>query len=623
MKPINLIDKYYQNKKNKEERTMLKNMKVKMSLILGLSAAILVSVAIIVASLIIMTNQAQSYQDIINTDIRSSTLVRTCRLEVNIAARCLRDVALDPDSETVGDNTTKMDNALNNLTPYIQELKTLNVLGDSTSIDNYISAVTEWGTVVPVIREKALGGQQEEAISMLQNECTPALAEVDTAAAALQSEITDHQEEVLEQQETIVTVSIFVIVGVLVLTVLLLFFLNLRIIRNITKPVEEVRTALVGYSQGKLDIPVTFESKNELGEMCASLRISQDVLSDVIKDICYLLEEMANGNFNVRSRATDKYVGALSNVLTSVREINHNLSDTLMQIAQSSEQVSAGADQVSTGAQALAQGATEQASAVEQLSATINEISTNAQKNAKSSAQSLQDSLDAGDQVKKSAQHMEEMAHAMNKISKSSEEIGKIIATIEDIAFQTNILALNAAVEAARAGTAGKGFAVVADEVRNLASKSDQAAKATKELIENSVTSVREGNEIASRVSDALNQTMALAGKAMDGTREIVEAVEGEAESISQVTEGIDQISSVVQTNSATSEESAAASEQLSSQASLMKELLRKFKLRTDGAQSSSSFGAPAEDYSYGGASMPEDNSYGGNDNGISSFSKY
>ncbi len=602
---------------------MLKNMKVKMSLIMGFGIAILVSVIIVVASLVIMSTQAQSYQDIIDTDIHSSTLVRTCRLEVNIAARCLREVALDPEAKTVGETTSKLDSALNNLTPYIQELKDLNVLGDSKPIDDYIAAVTEWGAVVPEIREKALGGQQEEAIDMIQNECTPALANVDAAAGVLQSEITQHQNNVLKQQENIVTISIFAIVGVLVLTVLLLFVLILRIIKNITKPVEEVRTALVGYSQGKLDIPVHFESKNELGEMCASLRTSQEVLNDVIQDICYLLEEMASGNFDVRSRATDKYVGALSSVLTSIRGINHNLSDTLMQIAQSSEQVSAGADQVSTGAQALAQGATEQASAVEQLSATINEISTNAQKNAKSSAQSLQDSLDAGEQVKKSSQHMDEMAHAMNKISKSSEEIGKIIATIEDIAFQTNILALNAAVEAARAGTAGKGFAVVADEVRNLASKSDQAAKATKELIENSVTSVREGNEIASRVTEALNQTMQLAGKAMDGTREIVEAVEGEAESISQVTEGIDQISSVVQTNSATSEESAAASEQLSSQASLMKELLRKFKLRAADGTQSGSYGAPAEDYSYGGASMPEDNSYGGSSNGASSFSKY
>ena len=171
---------------------------------------------------------------------------------------------------------------------------------------------------------------------------------------------------------------------------------------------------------------------------------------------------------------------------------------------------------------------------------------------------------------------------AMGNISQSSQEIGRIISTIENIAFQTNILALNAAVEAARAGSAGKGFAVVADEVRNLATKSDQAAKATKELIDHSIESVQGGNEIVKKVSEALSKTVEASNLSMNSLQEITKAVEAEAESIAQVTEGIDQISAVVQTNSATSEESAAASEELSSQASLMKELMMKFTLRSD-----------------------------------------
>ena len=160
---------------------------------------------------------------------------------------------------------------------------------------------------------------------------------------------------------------------------------------------------------------------------------------------------------------------------------------------------------------------------------------------------------------------------------------GSVIATIENIAFQTNILALNAAVEAARAGSAGKGFAVVADEVRNLSAKSDEAAKATKELIDRSIVSVKEGNEIVQKVSVALQATNERAGLVMSSVQQIAKAAEEESEAIAQVTEGIDQISSVVQTNSATSEESAAASEELSSQAALMKELLARFKLRQDG----------------------------------------
>ena len=220
---------------------------------------------------------------------------------------------------------------------------------------------------------------------------------------------------------------------------------------------------------------------------------------------------------------------------------------------------------------------------MEELSATIAEIANNSRKNAENSEQAMAHANDASGSLNESSEYMQQMVSAMEKISDSSAEIGKIIATIENIAFQTNILALNAAVEAARAGSAGKGFAVVADEVRNLSAKSDEAAKATKELIDRSIVSVKEGNEIVQKVSVALQATNERAGLVMSSVQEITKAAEEESEAIAQVTEGIDQISSVVQTNSATSEESAAASEELSSQAALMKELLARFKLRQDG----------------------------------------
>ena len=470
---------------------MLKNMKVKMSLIMGFSVTVLVSIIIVVVSLVIMNIQSSSYQGIIDTEVRASDLVRTCRLQVNMTARYLRDVVLDPQGESGQQSATKTTDSLSPLSDYITELRSLNVLSDSTLIDDYISAVQVWGEAVPNIMNTALGGDQEEAIRMVQEECTPALTKVDDAASALQTAITAEQDSIVKRQENLVTISIVAIIAALILGTVLVMLLELRIIRSITGPVEEVRTALIGYSEGKLDLPVHFESKNELGDMCHALRTSQTVLSNVINDTNRLLEAMADGDFDVRTNAEESYVGALSGLLKSIRGINRSLSVALTQIQSSADQVSSGADQVSNSAQTLAQGATEQASAVEELSATITEIAQGAEEGVTLARDSSQLSNDASAQITVCSDLMQGTVGAMNDIKAAAEEVGTIIDSISQIAFQTNILALNAAVEAARAGVAGKGFAVVADEVRVLASKSDEASNATKERIEHAISAVQ------------------------------------------------------------------------------------------------------------------------------------
>ncbi len=559
---------------------MLKNMKIKMSLIMGFSVTILVSLAIVITSLVVMNVQSASYQKIIDTNVRASALVRTCRLNVNMAARALRDVALDPTSDYVATASDIVSEKLGELEKDIPELRALHTLEDEALVNEYISAVQVWGTVVPDILANATAGNLTEAIRQLQEECTPALAVVDTAASKLQSEISADQDNTIKQQANMVTVSIVSIIAVLVLATILVLVLELRIIRSITVPVEQVRTALVGYSKGELDIPVEYESNNELGEMCAALRTSQSVLGDVIGDMNSLLNAMAEGNFDIRTQAESQYVGALSQLLVSIRGINRSLSETLSQIQSSSDQVSSGADQVSNSAQTLAQGATEQASAVEELSATITEIAQGAEEGVTLARDSSQLSNDASAQITVCSDLMQSTVGAMNDIKAAAEEVATIIDTISTIAFQTNILALNAAVEAARAGTAGRGFAVVADEVRSLASKSDEASRATKERIEHAIDAVQKGSAYVSDVSESLDKTVGMVNGAVAKMGDVADASEHQAESIEQIREGISQISAVVQSNSATSEESAAASEQLSSQAQIMDQLMSKFRLR-------------------------------------------
>ena len=594
----------------------MKDVKIKKRLISGFLFVIVISVAIIIAALVQMNAQRANYNDILKYEVGANDLISEIRLDAVIAARNVRDMALKPGDSSNSELEASVNEILSDMDNKIKELEEIYPL-DKAQLQDYIDSVNKWGDELPNILNAINRGDGETAINLIKNSCTPQLNDMATKAKAIDDLLTQAQNDAVDAQERNSLISIGVIIAVMVVATVLVLGTAFKLVKGIMEPTEEVRKALMGFSEGKLDIPVNYESKNELGDMCNALRSSQDTLSAVIEDICYLLGEMANGNFDVRSRATDKYVGALSAVLESIRKINHNLSDTLAQIDLSAEQVSSGSEQVSTGAQSLAQGATEQASAVEELSATINEIANGAKKNAENGETAMRQSQESGNLVLESAKYMEEMVEAMGSISQSSQEIGRIISTIENIAFQTNILALNAAVEAARAGSAGKGFAVVADEVRNLATKSDQAAKATKELIDHSIESVQGGNEIVKKVSDALSKTVEASNLAMGSLKEITKAVEAEAESISQVTEGIDQISSVVQTNSATSEESAAASEELSSQASLMKELMAKFKLRVDENYTSLPAAAPSAPVESRAAESAD---YHGSAN---SFSKY
>lgn len=375
-----------------------------------------------------------------------------------------------------------------------------------------------------------------------------------------------------------------IIIGVLIVIILLIgVAIAIRLATSIGRPIQLCAERIHKLSEGDLSSPVPqINSKDETGRLAEQTDRIVENLQNLIGDIGYLLGEMARGNFNVRSRDYNYYIGDYEQLLRHVRGINKQLSDTMAQINTASVQVSAGAEQVSSGAQSLAQGATEQASAVQELSATINDISTDSQRTAELAMRAKNAADNAGAELQASSEYIATLGNAMSNISESSQEISKIISTIENIAFQTNILALNAAVEAARAGAAGKGFAVVADEVRNLAHKSDQAAKATKDLIEKSIDAVNEGVNMMQKVNDAVGSVMESAGVAVSGMDEVADAVQRETDSIVQITQGIDQISSVVQTNSATAEESAAASEELSGQSEMLKSLISSFQLRQD-----------------------------------------
>ena len=247
---------------------------------------------------------------------------------------------------------------------------------------------------------------------------------------------------------------------------------------------------------------------DELGQLAQIFKKVIDDRTAIIKDINYCISHMAEGNFRVDSQCEERYVGEYQGILRDMRKIRETLSQTLWQIEEASDQVRSGSEQVALGAQTLAHGSTEQAESIDELVKTLTELSDHIKNNAENAGLANAIAEEAGTGVTKSNQYMQDLLKAMAEISEASVEIGKIINTIDNIAFQTNILALNAAVEAARAGSAGKGFAVVADEVRNLASKSSEAAKNTTVLIQNSVLAVENGSKLANATAESLEKVV-------------------------------------------------------------------------------------------------------------------
>ncbi len=253
------------------------------------------------------------------------------------------------------------------------------------------------------------------------------------------------------------------------------------------------------------------------------------------------------------------------------RSVARPLNRAISGLSDGSEQVAAAARQVSSSSQQLAEGSSEQASSLEETSSSLEEMSSMTKQNADNSSQAKAMMAEVRKIVEKVNGHMGNMVKAIDEITSSSQETGKIIKTIDEIAFQTNLLALNAAVEAARAGEAGAGFAVVADEVRNLALRAADAAKNTNSLIENTIKAVKNGNDLTHMTQEAFKENATISGKVEQLVDEIAAASQEQAHGIAEVNKAVVEMEKVTQKTAANAEESAAASEELNSQAEQMK----------------------------------------------------
>ena len=358
---------------------------------------------------------------------------------------------------------------------------------------------------------------------------------------------------------------------------IIMFVLSFIVGTKQAKPILSLTKSVRRLAEGSLDEEITVKSRNETGALAKGLTQLKDYKL-YIQEITDSLNEIKNGNLDIELK--NNYAGEFAKVKDALLDLTTKLTDLIGNIRLSSERVSQSARNVDSGAQNLTQGSTEQASSIEELSSTINDISVRVKQNADNAIKANEKAKIGKEEMLKSDGQMQEMKEAMSHINEKSAEISKIIKTIDDIAFQTNILALNAAIEAARAGAAGRGFAVVADEVRNLAQKSAEAAKNTTVLIDETVRAVEQGSSLADNTAQSLHQVVEGQTELSTLINEIASASEDQAQAVAQVTSGIEQISSVVQKNSATASESADASTELNSQAEKLQEQIRQFHLR-------------------------------------------
>jgi len=348
--------------------------------------------------------------------------------------------------------------------------------------------------------------------------------------------------------------------------------------KSIVNPLLKLQKAADRIADGDLDVQIDIRSSNEIGQVAASISRTVDRLKEYkryIDEIALTLDQIAIGNLVFDLKCD--YAGEFSKIKISLENIRGTLSYIFTEIGETADQVAGGSDQVAAAAQTLAQGATEQAGTIQQLSESMAGLSDKVKTTAQNATNASQLAVRSSDEVENGNGHMKQMILAMNDIDQSANQIGKIIKTIEDIAFQTNILALNAAVEAARAGTAGRGFAVVAEEVRSLANKSSEAARNTAALIQDSIDSIQNGTKIVQATAGSLNAIIDSTRQTTELIQQISDASNDQAGSIRQVTQGMDQIANVVQSNSAAAEESAASSEELNAQAQKLKGLVSTF----------------------------------------------
>ena len=563
-----------------ENLTSVKNLSISKKLKKVLIVAIIIISTITVATgvgLMYLKGQLESF---VETEYASEISIQETATSILTLARDIRDAYIRAEN---GENISSYDQ---NVKKYVNEITNeleyvYNINKDpeiARELENFGNNISKWINIGNEILTAINNKDMAKANKLILNDCPEVLDVIIEQVSLIGDKISTNVQDDIQGTTRYIGIVMIIIIVIIIIGLILITKVVQAIIESISNPVEEIKAAALEMAKGNYDLEIEYTSEDEIGVLADCMREMILFTKDNISNITEVLNKFAEGNFDVEIE--DNYIGEFIEIKESLEKIVDSINNTFYDIKIVTEQVKDGSEQVASTAQVISEGAINQAGIIQELMAAIGQINEKVKVSTEQANSTNVLTIELGNQIELNNEKMNEMVTAMNKIEESSRNIKSIINTIYSISEQTNLLALNAAIEAARAGESGKGFAVVADEIRKLAEESSVAVKNTEILIEDSISNVNNGKNIADEASEALNAVVGKAKEAVELIGTIAELTEQGAMAISEVYNGIDQIAEVVESNTAISEESAAASEELSSQSESLQNMIDKFKLR-------------------------------------------